>query len=82
VRSDKDLNYEKLRNRGTGSHEVTEDYKIIEYPFDKYVIKIKLSPNNEFIEIVEIRINKEFLSYKQKVTSKGFHDVDEFYREE
>jgi len=76
--------YEKtdsFENHKTGSHDVTEDYKIIVYPFDKYEITIKLSPNNEFIEILEVKVNKDFLSYKQKMISKGFHDVDEFYSE-
>lgn len=70
-----------FKNRGTGSHENLEDYKIITYPFDKYQIKIKLTPNNEFIEIIEVQINKDFLSYKQKITPMGFHDVEKFYRE-
>lgn len=70
-----------FKNRGTGSHEDFEDYKIVTYPFDKYQIKIKLTPNNEFIEIIEVQINKDFLSYKQKITPLGFHDVEEFYRE-
>lgn len=76
-----DYTHQNFKKRGTGSHEKFEEYKIINYPFDKYQIKIKLSPANEFIEIVEVKINKEFLSYKQKITSQGFHDVDEFYRE-
>jgi hypothetical protein len=42
---------------------------------------MKLSLNNEFIEILEVKINKDFLTYKQKMISKGFHDIDKFYRE-
>ncbi len=76
-----DYDYDKLENKGTGSHEEYDNYKIIIYPFDKYEIKIKLTSDNGFIEIMEVKVNKEFLSYKQKITSKGFHDVDEFYRE-
>ena len=76
-----DYDYDKLKNRGTGSHDEPDDYKIIPYTFDKYQIKIKLTPSNEFIGIIEVKINKEFLSYKQKITPKGYHDVDEFYRE-
>jgi len=82
VHSDKDFDYNKLRNQGTGSHEVSKDYKTVVYPFDKYLITIKLSPNNEFIGIAEVKINKDFISYKQKAPPKGFHDVEEFYREE
>ena len=77
----KEFIHNKLKNQGTGSHGYGDDYKIISYPFDKYQIKIKLSSSNEFIEIVEVKINKEFLSHKQKIISRGFHDVDEFYPE-
>jgi len=65
----------------TGSRDAPEDYKIIGYPFGKYEVTIKLSLNNEFIEIQKIKVNKDFRSYKQKMISKGFHDVDEFYEE-
>ena len=70
-----------FKNQGTGSHEDVRDYKIITYPFDKYQIKVKLTPDNKFIDIIEVQINKDFLSYKQKITPLGFHDVEEFYRE-
>jgi len=76
---EKDYDYDNLKNQGTGSHKELDEYKIILYPFDKYQIKIKLTPSNEFIGIIEVKINKEFLSHKQKITSEGFHDVDEFY---
>lgn len=72
-----------LKNHGTGSHDEYEDteYKIITYPFGRYEIKVKLSPKNEFIEIIEVKFNKDFLSYKQKLLRKKIHDVDEFYPE-
>lgn len=76
----KEYTYENLKNEGTG-REVSEEYKERVYPFDKYEIKVRLSPTNEFIGIVEVKVNKDFLSYKQKSTSKGFHDVEEYYRE-
>jgi len=30
--------------------------------------------------VEEIKINKDFLSFKQKITKKGFHDVSKFYK--
>jgi hypothetical protein len=78
---EKDYDYDNLKNQGTGIHERLDDYKIILYPFDKYQIKIKLTHSNEFIGIVEVKVNKEFLSHKQKITSQGFLNVEEFYRE-
>lgn len=78
----------KRRKEGTGPPEapfsyqdVPLSYKDVIYPFDKYEIKVRLTPDNVFIGIIEVKINKDFLSYKQKVTSKAFHDVEEFYRE-
>jgi len=77
-----DLAYKRFENRGTGGQRaVPKEFKTIVYPFDKYLIKIKLTPSNEFIEILEVKVKKDFLSYKQKMISKGFHDVDEFYKE-
>lgn len=76
--------YEEMeysKNQRTGSHEKPKHYKILVYPFGKYEIKIKLSPDNEFLGILEVKVNKDFLSYKQKMVSKGFHDVEEFYKE-
>jgi len=64
----------------TGSHGESTEYKIVVYPFDKYRIKIKLTPTNEFVEIMEVGINKDFLSHKQKIVSKSSSDVDRFYR--
>ena len=58
---------------------LNENFKIIDYPFNEYLIKIKLSDDNEFIEILEIKINKEFMSYKQKIESFGDHNVEKYY---
>lgn len=64
----------------TGNHDIDE-YIIKEYPFDKYCVRIKLTQNNEFAGIEEIKINKKFLSDKQKTIPSGFHDIEEFYRD-
>jgi len=75
-----DFDYRVLKKKGTGGL-VSEEFKEIVYPFGKYEIKVRLSLNNEFRGITEVKINKEFLSFKQKISSKGFHDVEEFYKE-
>jgi hypothetical protein len=76
-----DYDYSTLKGKGTGSHEGPDEYKIIVYPFDRYEIKVKLTPANEFVGIVEVSLNKDFLSYRQKTMLPAFHDVDEFYRD-
>ncbi|MBM2813960.1 MAG: hypothetical protein HW421_722 [Ignavibacteria bacterium] len=74
--------YNSLKNLSTGgSQGFIDENKIISYIFDKYQINVKVTSNNEFIGITEIKINKEFLSHKHKITTKGYHDVDEFYKE-
>ena len=76
-----DFDYKRLKNRGTGGHRTPEDFKEIVYPFHKYEITVKVSLDNEFIGISKVKVNKDFRSYKQRIVSKGFHDVDEFYKE-
>lgn len=72
---------EELRKEGTGGQGISPSYKDIIYLFGKYEIKVRLTPDNEFIGIIEVKVNKNFLSYKQKLTPNSFHDVEEFYRE-
>ena len=81
MRSNWEETYEKSKEVGTGSQEPPKDYKEITYPFGKYEITVRLTQNNEFIGISEVKINKDFLSFEQKTTTKGFHDVEEFYKE-
>ena len=54
---------------------------IITYPLDKYEIKIRVGKNGEFIGVEEIKINKNFIDYKQQSSNKGYHDVSEYYSE-
>lgn len=73
---------ERVVLRGTGSEGLYEDeYKIIEYPFGNYTIKVKVAPTNEFLGIIEIEVDKDFLNLKQRISSKGYLDVDEFYKD-
>ena len=76
-----DFDYFELQKNGTGSQDKIPESKIIVYSFDKYQIKVRLTLNNEFIGIEEIKVNKEFLTHKQKITPKGYHDVDKLYEE-
>jgi len=77
----KDFKHNRFDKGGSGSRDIPKDYKEIVYPFDKYQITVRLSLNNEFIGISKVKVNKDFRSYKQRIVSKGFHDVDEFYKE-
>jgi hypothetical protein len=55
--------------------------QIVLYPFGPYEVLIKLSNAGEFIEIVEIGLNKDFRDFKQKYESRGYHDVNDIYEE-
>ncbi len=65
----------------TGSHDF-EKKKYITYPFDKYEITVELTSSNRFIGIVEVKVNKDFRTFSQKIASANVHDVEEYYKDE
>ncbi len=65
--------------QGTGSLSIP--YRTVVCPFGQYEITVVLTGSNEFVGISEVKLNRDFLSYKQKVTPQGYHDVSAFYRE-
>ena len=77
---DKRYDYDTF-SEGTGKQAELENYKIVDYPFGKYLIKVKLTLKDEFLGILQVKVYKDFLSYEQKITPKGYHDIDEFYKD-
>ena len=77
----KEYNYDTFVKQATGSVGEHENYKIISYHFDRYEIKIKVSPSNEFLEVTEVKLNKDFLSHMQRLGIQTYVDVDKFYQE-
>jgi hypothetical protein len=73
--------YDSLVRQATGSKGEGGDYKVILYIFDIYEIKVKLSLTNEFLGILEVKVNKDFLSQKQRIGTQSYLDVDKYYRE-
>jgi len=66
----------------TGEQETEQTITKI-YPFDKFEIEVKLSETGKFIGITAIKMNADFLNYKQKlVAAENFHDAMEYYDEE
>jgi hypothetical protein len=60
-----------------------ETTRIISYPFDRYEVKVILNDRDQFVGIEEIKIHKEFLSLKQKMSlSKCTRDIEEYYSDE
>ena len=66
----------------TGIDRGISDYKQEIIPFDKYRIRVILTSSNEFVGIDAVEIDKNFLSFKQKIANRHFHDVENFYRDE
>ena len=56
-------------------------FRTITVDFDQYVVKVRVNQRNEFVDIVQISLNKSFLSLKQKVASRGAHRVSDLYEE-
>lgn len=78
---EKTYEYDSFIRQATGSMSRSEEYRIIPYTFDIYEIKVKVSPNNEFLGIVEVKVNKDFLSHKQRLSKQSYLDVSDYYRE-
>lgn len=75
---------ENFQWSGTGSHETPSEFKVVEYPFDRYLVKVLTTPDNKFAGIVEVNVNKDFLSQVQRITalsSTGYHDVEQYYQD-
>lgn len=63
----------------TGSSE--PNYKEIECICGPYVARVRLTNTNEFLDIVEIRVDADFRSTEQRIHNPGFHDVTDLYEE-
>ena len=47
--------------------------------FDRFTIKVQLTADGRFVDIVEVAISKDFRSQQQKRASHGYHDVSDLY---
>lgn len=65
----------------TGTHAAAGGHKTIVYPFERYEITVKLTADGRFVGIEQVALNKDFRSFKQKVVSTAFHDVEEYYQD-
>lgn len=67
----------KISGNGTGDFE--EEFITKEIPFEKYIVKVKLTLSGKFIGIEEISFSKDFLTYKQKLLKQSAKDVEKYY---
>lgn len=72
-----------MGNDVRGPEEVTGERlptcKIVTVPFDRFRIKVKLTLDDRFVEIVEVGFRKDFRSPEDKARSQGYHDVSDLY---
>ncbi len=73
---------EGKEEEGTGNTEEVKISKFIKYPFERYVITLELSPNNEFIGISEVTLNRDFRSFREKIASVKSVDAEDLHFEE
>jgi hypothetical protein len=73
--------HEISRTSATGSHDFHEKQFML-YLFGKYEITVELTSDNKFVGIVEVKINKDFRSYSQKIASTKVHDTEDYYKDE
>ncbi len=76
------IDFDELISGGTGSSGEAGEYRTLVCPFDKYEVTIVLNGKNEFVDILEIKLNKEFVDFKQRVRPKPTIDEAEFYDKE
>jgi hypothetical protein len=67
----------------TGTERSTpKDFTTITYKFENYDIVVKLTPDGKFLGIEEVRINKDFRSYKHQTPQRIFIQVDKLPSDE
>ena len=68
--------FKSIEEQFTGNIE-DKSTKIITYPFERYIVSIELTPQNGFIRITEITLNKDFRSLQEKIRTDKVFDLDE-----
>ena len=63
---------------GTQNREQT---RTIIYPFGRYEIEVLVTDTGKFVGVTGVKVNAEFLSHAQKLSTASFHDVDKYYSE-
>jgi hypothetical protein len=73
-------NYIALTANSTGTGAQVDKVRFLDCAIGDCVVKVALSPNNEFLGVVEVAAKKDFQSSGQRQGS-GFHDVNAFYKD-
>jgi hypothetical protein len=55
--------------------------RIVVVPFERYEVSLRLTEDDRVVEVVEVKVRKDFLTPEQRIAATAYQDVDEFYRE-
>lgn len=64
----------------TGNSEPSS--RVARCSFGKYTVEVEIGPDDEFRGVVGVSVRKDFRSQKQKIESRGYHDVTDLYEAE
>ena len=63
---------------GSVTSKAEEGYIIRIIPFEQYLISVKLTQDERFVGILEIAVNKDFRSFRHKISRRMIHYIDEY----
>jgi hypothetical protein len=58
-----------------------QSHKLVVVPYGGCEVVVCLTEDNRFVGIRELRIKRDFLTPEQRVSTSGYLDVEEFYRD-
>jgi len=58
------------------------DVRTVTCVLGRYVVKVLLSGDGRFLDVLEVGVNQEFMDYRQKGLSRGLEQAEAFYEEE
>jgi hypothetical protein len=59
-----------------------QNFRQVVVPFERYNITVRVSAKGEFAGIVAVGVNQSFLSQKQKIATRGVHNVSDLYKDD
>jgi hypothetical protein len=65
----------------TGSSETTAPNRTITLGFDQYEIVLAVTEDRRVLGVLEVRQKKDFRNAKQKASSTGYFDMEQFATE-
>jgi hypothetical protein len=74
------MNYgetEDQRETGIATGNGLDEFVSVTYCFQKYEIIMKLTTDGKFVGIEEVRINKDFRTFKQQTPQEIFKHIEE-----